>query len=41
MPVPPVALPLLRNLLQEPLGNRLPLPHVPRLYRYVFELSTN
>ena len=37
---PPVALPLLLNLLQEPSGHRLPLPHVPRLCGYVFELST-
>ena len=37
---PPVALPLLRNLPQEPLGHRLPLLHVPRLCGYVFELST-
>ena len=40
MPAPPVALPLLRNLLQEALGHRLPLPHVPRLCGYVLEVST-
>ena len=35
----PPALPLLRYLLQESLGHRLPLPHVPRLVWYVSEFS--
>ena len=35
-----LALPLLCCLLHEPLGHRLPLPHVPRLDRYVFDFST-
>ena len=35
------ASPLLRNLLQEPLGDRLPLPHVPQFFGYVFEFSAN
>ena len=37
--VPPLALPLLRNLLQEPVDHRLPLPYVPRLFGYAFEFS--
>ena len=35
------ALSLLGDLLQEPLGHRLPLPHVPRFSRYAFEFSKN
>ena len=41
IPAPPSpALSLLRPLLEEPLGHRVPLPHVPRLYRCAFEFST-
>ena len=36
-----IALPLLRNLLEESLGYRSPQPHVPRLCGYVFEFSTS
>ena len=37
-----LALPLLHHLLEEPLGHRLPLPHVPRILGYVPEsLQTN
>ena len=37
----PPGLPLLHNLLQEPLGHCLPLPRVLCFFRCVFELSTN
>ena len=37
----PTALSLLRNLCQEPLGHRIPLPHVPWLFGYAFEFSAN
>jgi len=40
MPAPPALL-LLRILLHEPLGHRLPLPHVPWLCGYVSEVSMN
>ena len=35
------ALPLLRNLLQELLGHRLPLSHVPQFFGCVFEFSAH
>ena len=35
------ALSWLCNILYEPLGHCLPLPHVPRLVRYVSDLSTS
>ena len=41
MPAPSLALPLLHNLLQEHLGRRLPLSHVPRFRGYAFEFSTD
>ena len=37
--IPHLALSLLRNLRQETLGRRLPLPHVPQLHGYVSEFS--
>ena len=37
----PPALSMLPILLYEPLGHHLPLPHLLRLRRYVFEFSTN
>ena len=37
----PPALSLLRDLRREPLGHRCPMPHVPCLFGYVSELSTN
>jgi len=36
-----LALSLLRDIRQEPLGHRLPLPHVPCFRGYVFEFLTN
>jgi len=36
----PLALPMLHNLLHEPLGHRLPLPYARRLNRYVFSFRT-
>ena len=36
----PPALPLLRGLCHEPLGNRISLPHVPCLYRCAYQFST-
>ena len=40
-PAPLLALPLLPILLHEPLGHRLPLPHVPWFRGYVFGFSTS
>ena len=41
MSAPFLALSLLRNLLQEHLGHRLPLSHVPRLIGCAFKSSTD
>ena len=40
-PGSPLALSLLRNILHELLGYRLPLPHVPKFFGYAFGFSRN